>query len=133
MWSRALFLLPEVPLYSCWVVLTRVVSNYTRVVSRCLVFYSCCLMLCRVVLLLCSVVSCCTHVMSCERVLNFDQWKTFSENCKPIRVWLWLAYKFTENSCRLQLLNSKGASFLPWQNKYPNLKSACHIKPKIFL
>ena len=30
--------------------------------------------------------------MSCERALNFDQWKTFSENYKPIRVWLWLVY-----------------------------------------
>ena len=27
--------------------------------------------------------------MSCEGRLNFDQWKTFSENYKPIRVWLW--------------------------------------------
>ena len=26
--------------------------------------------------------------MSCERGLNFDQWKTFSENYKPMRVWL---------------------------------------------
>ena len=29
--------------------------------------------------------------ISSERVLNFDQWKRFSENCKPMRVWLWLA------------------------------------------
>ena len=35
--------------------------------------------------------------MSCERGLNFDQWKTFSENSKPMRVWLLLVYKFTEN------------------------------------
>ena len=35
--------------------------------------------------------------MSCERALNFDQWKTFSENYKPMIVWLWLVYKFTEN------------------------------------
>ena len=35
--------------------------------------------------------------MSCERALNFDKWKTFSENYKPMRVWLWLVYKFTEN------------------------------------
>ena len=28
--------------------------------------------------------------MSCERALNFDQWKTFSENYKPMRIWLWL-------------------------------------------
>ena len=41
--------------------------------------------------------------MSCERVLNFDQWKTFSENYKPMRVWLWLAYKFTKNYFHLRL------------------------------
>ena len=35
--------------------------------------------------------------MSCEHALNFDQWKTFSENYKPMRVRLWLVYKFTEN------------------------------------
>ena len=29
--------------------------------------------------------------MSCERALNFYQRKTFSKNCKPMRVWLWLA------------------------------------------
>ena len=28
--------------------------------------------------------------MSCEHALNIDQWKTFSENYKPMRVWLWL-------------------------------------------
>ena len=27
--------------------------------------------------------------MPCEQALNFDQWKTFSENYKPIKVWLW--------------------------------------------
>ena len=32
--------------------------------------------------------------MSCEAV-NFDQWKTFSEKYKPIRVWLRLFYQFT--------------------------------------
>ena len=39
--------------------------------------------------------------MSCKRALNFDQWKTFSENYKPMMIWLWLFYKFTENYCRL--------------------------------
>ena len=43
--------------------------------------------------------------MSQERALNFDQWKTFSENYKPMRVWLWLVYKFTENYCRLRLFS----------------------------
>ena len=37
---------------------------------------------------------------SCERVFNFDKGKTFSEKYKPMRVWLWLVYKFTENYCR---------------------------------
>ena len=27
--------------------------------------------------------------MSYERALNFDHWKAFSENYKPMRVWLW--------------------------------------------
>ena len=35
--------------------------------------------------------------MSCKRGLNFDRWKTFSKNYKPMRVWLWLVYKFTED------------------------------------
>ena len=35
--------------------------------------------------------------MSRESALNFDQSKTFSENYKPIRVWLWIVYKITEN------------------------------------
>ena len=38
--------------------------------------------------------------ISCERPLNFDQPKTFSENYEPMRVWLWLVYKFTKNYCR---------------------------------
>ena len=53
--------------------------------------------------------------MSCERALNFDQWKTFSENYKPIRVWLWLVYKFTENYCSLQLF----PEFIQAQKRYP--------------
>ena len=28
---------------------------------------------------------------------------------------------------------SKGVSYLSWQNKYPNLKTACHIGLKFFL
>ena len=38
--------------------------------------------------------------ISYEHALNFDQWKTFSENYKPMRVWLCLAYRFIENNCR---------------------------------
>ena len=76
--------------------------------------------------------------MSCERSLNFDQWKNFFENYKPMRVWLWLVYKFTENYCRFGTFfrvhsNSKEVSYLSWQNTYPNLKTTCHIKLKFFL
>ena len=76
-------------------------------------------------------------IMSCERALNFDQWKTFSENYKPMRVWLWLVYKFTENYSLAAFLwihsNSKEVSYLSWQNTYPNSKTTCHIKLKFFL
>ena len=50
-----------------------------------------------------------------ERALNFDQWKTFSESSKPIRVWLWLVYKFTENNCRSRL----SSEFIQTQKRYP--------------
>ena len=53
--------------------------------------------------------------MSCERALNFDQWKTFSENYKPMRVWLWLVNKFTEN-CQIYRLFSE---FIQTQKRYP--------------
>ena len=38
--------------------------------------------------------------------LRFDQnWKLkIDENYKPLRVWLWIVYKNTENNYRLQLL-----------------------------
>ena len=55
-----------------------------------------------------------------EHVLNFDKWKTSCENNKPIRVWIWLVYKITDNKCRLQLL----AEFIQSQKK-------CHISPLI--
>ena len=53
--------------------------------------------------------------MPCKRALDFDQWKTFSENYKSIRVWLWLVYKFADNNCRSQLF----FEFIRTQNKYP--------------
>ena len=74
--------------------------------------------------------------MSCKCALNFDQCKTFFKNYKPMRVWLWLVYIFTENNCHLQLQvhsNSEEVSNLSWQNKYANLKTTCHIKLKFFL
>ena len=42
--------------------------------------------------------------ISCQRALNFDQLKKNSGNYKPMRVSLWLAYKFTENYCRLRIV-----------------------------
>ena len=75
--------------------------------------------------------------MSCERALIFDQWKTFSENYKPMRVWLWLVYKFNENYCRSRLfsdfIQTQKKYPTSWQNTYPNLKTTCHIKLKFFL
>ena len=40
-----------------------------------------------------------------EKQWRKSQWKTFSENYKPITVYLWLAYKFTKNNCSLQLFS----------------------------
>ena len=76
--------------------------------------------------------------MSCECALNFDQWETFSKNYKPMWVWLWLVYKFTEKLLSLMIFlrvcsNSKEVFYLSWQTTYPNLKTACHIKLKCFL
>ena len=34
-----------------------------------------------------------------EHILNFNQWKTLSENYKPIKVWLWFIYKIAEKNC----------------------------------
>ena len=53
--------------------------------------------------------------MSCKRTLNFDQWKPFSENYKPIRIWLSLVYKFTHNYCRSRLFSK----FIQTQKRYP--------------
>ena len=53
--------------------------------------------------------------MSCERALNFDQLKTFSENYEPMRVCLWLVYKFTENSQIYRLFSQ----FIQNQKRYP--------------
>ena len=66
--------------------------------------------------------------MSCQHALNFDQWKTFSENYKLIRAWLWLFYKFTDNNCRLRLFSV----FIQTQKSYPISldKTTCHIKSK---
>ena len=59
-----------------------------------------------------------------------------SENYKPIWVWFWLVYKFTENYFRSWLLSE----FIQTQKRYPTcldkvriLKTTCHIKLKFFL
>ena len=41
--------------------------------------------------------------MTYKSTLNFSQWKTVSENHKPISVWLLLVYKINGNNCRLGL------------------------------
>ena len=61
--------------------------------------------------------------ISCKRGLNFDLWKLFSENYKPMRVWLWLVYKFTENYCRLRIFSE----FIQNQKKYPTSLDKMHI------
>ena len=53
--------------------------------------------------------------MSWERALVFYQWKTFSENYKPMTVWLWLVYKLTQNYCGLRLFSK----FIETQKRYP--------------
>ena len=47
--------------------------------------------------------------------LKFSPMKTFSENCNPLRVWLWLVYNFTENYCRLRLFSE----FIHTQKSHP--------------
>ena len=71
--------------------------------------------------------------ISCERGLSFDQWKIFSENYKPMRVWLWLLYKLSLATFLWSYLNSEEVSYLFWQNTYPDLKTTCHIKLMFFL
>ena len=76
--------------------------------------------------------------MSCECALNFDKWKTFSESYKPMRVWLWLVYKFTKNFCRFHFSQSslnlkRGIPPLLKKCISYNLKSSCHIKLKFLL
>ena len=70
---RALFLLPKLPLYSCWVMLYLccivLYSCCVVLYSCCVVLYSCCVVLCRVVSCCTRVVSCCTRVFSCCLVL----------------------------------------------------------------
>ena len=52
--------------------------------------------------------------MSYERGLNFGQWKTFSENSKPMRLWLWHVYKFLillSDKCLREILKTSVSYF----------------------
>ena len=61
--------------------------------------------------------------VSCEHVLNFDQWKTFSENYEPMRVWLSFVYKITEN-CQIYRHFSE---LIQTQKRYPTSLDKIHI------
>ena len=68
--------------------------------------------------------------MSFERALDFDEWITFSENYKPMRVSLWLFYKSTENNCCLQLFSE----FIQTQKRYPtSLDKICILTWKLIV
>ena len=58
--------------------------------------------------------------MSRDSTLKFDKWKRFSENYKPIRVWLRLVYKLFRI---IGARNFSSSFYLPWQNEYSNLKT----------
>ena len=76
-------------------------------------------------------------IKSSLKDFSFDQQKTFCENYKPIRVGLSLFYKNAKSHCRSQLftefMQTQRLSYLPRQNKFSYLKTACHIKPTFFL
>ena len=63
--------------------------------------------------------------MSYVRALNFDQWKPFSKNYKPVKIWVWLCLQMC-----WQLLSLE--TFLPVHSKH-NVKGiqdfvhVCHI------
>ena len=67
--------------------------------------------------------------MSCDRALNFDQSKIFFENYKPMRVLLWLVYKFTKN-CQIYRLFLRVHS----NSRYPNsLDKICILTWKLIV
>ena len=74
---------------------------------------------------------------SCERGLNFDQWKTISENYKPmslIIICLQICRELLSLATFLRVhSNSEKVSYLSWRNTYPNFKTTCHIKLNFFL
>ena len=68
--------------------------------------------------------------MSCGHTLNFDQLKTFSENYKPMRVWFWFVYKFTENYCHSWLFSE----FIQTQKRYlTSLNKICILTWKLLV
>ena len=50
--------------------------------------------------------------MSRESTLKFDQWKTFSENYKLVKVWLWFVYIINEKNFRLVLFTKRNRTSL---------------------
>ena len=75
--------------------------------------------------------------MSRECASNFHQWKTFSENYKPMSLILPCLQIYQELLLLMTFLrvhsNSKEVSYFSWQNTYPNLKTTRHIKLKKIL
>ena len=69
--------------------------------------------------------------MSCERALDFDQWKTVNESVIFACLQIYRELLSLVTFLRVHS-NSKEVSYLSWQNTYPNLKTACHIKLKFF-
>lgn len=64
-----------------------------------------------------------------EHALNFDQWQTFLEKYKPVKVSLWLVYKIIKNNCRLQLF----ATSLLKLKEVSNLETTRHMMSKSIL
>ena len=128
MWSRALYLLPELPLYFVGSFYTPVVSFYTSVVSWCLVFCSCCLVLCRAVHALCCVVlrcvvlafccvglcccSCCTCVMLC--CLVFCRLGSCCYSCSFLD-WIFQNYTSAQVKKLRKVINSESLES-SWEN-----------------
>ena len=67
--------------------------------------------------------------------VDLDQWKLFSENYKPMRVWLWFVYKITGPNCCsrhfAEFIQTQEVSYIFWQNHCFNLMT--QIKSKLFL
>ena len=72
---------------------------------------------------------------------KFWQMKNISRNYQPIYKPMEFDYCLFTNLPRIIVAcnfsrfhwNSKEVSYFSWQKKYPNLKTTCHIKLKLFL